>query len=343
MANRNVLIATWLEPEYVAEIRKVPGIDVLYEPDLLPKPRYKCDHTSLAPKRDEAGERRWRSLLAKAEIHFDFDHTNIGELKNLIPNTKWIQGTSAGIGQLLVRAGLIDRPITYTTASGVHATALSEFAIMSMLWAAKDAFHMLREQKAKHWARTCARDLPGRTVGIVGLGKIGRAIAQKSRALGMKAIGTRRVVRPGETDDPDVDLLVPQTNLEPLLRAADFLVLSCPLTTETEGLIGAKELAMLPRGAWFINVARGPVVDEQALIASLRSGHLAGAFLDVFQTEPLPAESPLWEMPNVLVSPHSASTVERENERLTELFCDNLGRYLRGEPLRNAFDKEKMY
>jgi phosphoglycerate dehydrogenase-like enzyme len=337
-----VLIATWLEPEYVAEIRKMPGVDVVYEPDLLPKPRYKCDHTSLAPKRDEAGERRWRALLADAEIHFDFDHTNLGELKNLIPSTKWIQGTSAGIGQLLVRTGLIDLPITYTTASGVHATALSEFALMSMLWAAKDAFHMLREQQAKHWARTCARDLPGRTVGIVGLGKIGREIARKSRALGMRTIGTRRTVRPGDAD-PDVDLLVAQNDLGPLLRAADFLVLCCPLTKETEGLIGAAELAMLPRGAWFINVARGPVVDEQALIANLRSGHLSGAFLDVFQTEPLPADNPLWEMPNVLVSPHSASTVERENERLTELFCDNIGRYLRGEPLRNVFDRKRMY
>jgi glyoxylate/hydroxypyruvate reductase A len=128
-----------------------------------------------------------------------------------------------------------------------------------------------------------------------------------------------------------------------MLPLAEYLVVIVPHTPETEKMIGAAELALLPKGAYFINIARGAAVDEPALIEALRSGHLSGAALDVFGVEPLPSDSPFWEMPNVLVSPHSASTSDRENRRITELFCDNLRRYLAGEPLWNVLDTRLMY
>lgn len=140
-----------------------------------------------------------------------------------------------------------------------------------------------------------------------------------------------------------VDRFFPLDELDRLLEQVEYLVLCVPHTPLTEKMIGARELALLPEGAVLINIARGAVVDEQALIQALQSGHLRGAALDVFETEPLPRESPLWGMPNVIVSPHSASTSDRENERLTELFCDNLRRFLAGDPLRNVLNVELLY
>jgi len=156
----------------------------------------------------------------------------------------------------------------------------------------------------------------------------------------MRVIGNRR-----HTDRPVayVDKLYGPDELPALLRETEYLVLACPHTPETENLIGAKELATLPRNAVLINIARGAVVDQNALIESLQSGHLRGAALDVFAPEPLPKGNPLWEMPNVLISPHSASTADTENQKLTTLFIDNLKRYLKGEPLVNKLDTVKLY
>jgi len=200
---------------------------------------------------------------------------------------------------------------------------------------------MVRDQAARRWQRTCARELRGSTVGIVGLGGVGREVARTCRALGLRVIATKRTV--AGTRDDAVDALLPISQLTTLLEEADAFVLACPLTPETERLIGRAELAMMKPGAIAINIARGAVVDEPALIEALRSGHLGGAALDVAAKEPLPQDSPLWGLPNVLISPHSASTVTIENARLTELFCDNLRRYVRGEPLRNTFDRARLY
>lgn len=155
----------------------------------------------------------------------------------------------------------------------------------------------------------------------------------------MRVIGTARTARPM----PHVDALYAPAQLGRVLPQADFLVLIAPHTPATDGMIGAAELAMMKPSAVLINIARGALVDEDALIAALRDGRLGGAALDVFRTEPLPQESPLWDMPNVIVSPHSASTVRQENARITELFCENLRRYLDGRPLLNVLDPELMY
>lgn len=339
----NVVIGSYLEPEYIRQIEAVdPRICVLYAPELLGKPRYVADHT--APiVRTPAQEKAWHALLAQADILFDFDRATVDRLAQLAPNLKWLQATSAGIGQLVKKAGLVETSIIFTTASGVHAVPLAEYCLTAMLMFTKLAFHLMAEKERKHWERYCAGQLRGQTVAVIGLGQVGREVARLARAVGMSVTGVKRTLEGFSAADVHVDQLYALTDLHAMLADADFVVLIVPHTAETEGLIGARELAAMKRGAVLINIARGDVVDEAALIEALQSGHLGGAALDVFTVEPLPADSPLWTMPNVLISPHSASTAGNENEKIVALFCDNLRRFLDGQPLRNVLDKERLY
>jgi phosphoglycerate dehydrogenase-like enzyme len=341
-----VLIASWLEPELVGEIRRAdPAVRVLHDPALIAPPRYPADHHGGPFERTEAQEARWRDLLAEATVLFDFDRTHLADLPEMAPNVRWIQATSAGIGQFVRRHGYARRmPHTvFTTASGVHAQPLAEFALLAMLMHVRRILHVVRAQSQRTWARFAGTDLEGRTVVVVGLGRIGRDVARRARAFGMRAIAVKRSPGGSDADRGDIDEVHGPEALRALLPGADFLVLVAPHTDETEGMIGAGELAALPRGAAVVNIGRGALVDETALVEALRSGHLGGAYLDVFAEEPLPADSPLWAMPNVLVSPHSASTSDRENRRITDLFLDNLRRWLDGRPLRNVLDPELLY
>jgi phosphoglycerate dehydrogenase-like enzyme len=336
----NILITSYLEPEYVEHIRQVtPQVNVIYEPGLLASPRYAADHYGV-PSRSPEQEARWQQLLSEADILFDFDPSHRQDLPELAPRARWVQSTSAGIGQFVKRMNYDKRmPNTiFTTASGVHAKPLAEFCIMAMLMFNKGLLRMIRDQERKHWERYAGTDLEGRTLAIVGLGKIGNQVACLANAFGMRVLGTdaERITCPVAT-------VFPLNELDEMLKQAEYLVICVPHTPQTEKMMGAREFALLPKGAMFINIGRGQVVDEPALIESLRSGHLRCAALDVFAEEPLPPSSPLWEMPNVLISPHSASTSDRENRRVTDLFCDNLRRYLKGEPLRNVLDTVKLY
>ena len=340
-----VLITTYLEPEHIERLRAVsPRIDVLYEPDLIPSPRYPADHYNTIQRTPEQ-EARWRELLARAKIMYDFDPTHRQDLPEVAPNLRWVQASSAGIGQLVRRMSYEQRMpgVVFTTASGVHARPLAEFCVMSMLMFAKGLRRMLDDQRRKHWERYAGTDLSERTLGIVGVGSIGTEVARLGQALGMIVIGTKRTVAGVDSAALHVDALYGPDDLQEVLRRAEFLVIATPHTDTTERLIGAAELAQLPRGAVLINIGRGAVLDEPALIAALRSGQLGGAALDVFEHEPLPADSPLWEIENVLVSPHSGSTSDRENARLTDLFCENLRRFLAGEPLLNVLDIQALY
>jgi len=181
------------------------------------------------------------------------------------------------------------------------------------------------------------RDLKGQTAVILGLGKIGTEIARLAQALGLTVVGVRR--GPRRPGDP-VDELHPPAALAALLGRCDWLVIACPLTPETRGLVDAGLIAKLPRAARIINVARGEIVDEPALIAALQDRRLAGAYLDVFATEPLPPESPLWDLPNVIVTPHSAGAAAGNDERVLEIFLENFGRWHRGMPLVNEVQKQ---
>lgn len=337
-----VLLASYLEPEHVERIRAVDTrLNVIYAPELVAPPRFPADHSGGSWRRTPKQEARWRDLLRQADIIFDFDFGNRQELPDLVPQVLWIQATCAGIGEFIQRRGYAVRlPHTvFTTAGGVHARPLAEFCLMAMLMHAKGALHMMREQRARHWERYAGTDLEGRTVALVGLGNLGAAVARLARAFGMPVLGTSRTGRGAD----QVDRYFPFARLHEMLPLAEYLVVAVPHTPATEGMIGAAELALLPPDAFFINIARGRVVDEPSLIAALQSGRLGGAALDVFASEPLPDESPLWRMPNVLVSPHSASNSDRENARLTDLFCDNLRRFLDGRPLRNVLDVARLY
>ena len=193
----------------------------------------------------------------------------------------------------------------------------------------------------KHWERFCGHELTGSKMVLIGLGMVGTRIAELSSALGIEVIGHRR--RPGGDPPPGVRRLVDLAALDNVLGEADFLVIAAPETPETVKLVDHRRLRLLPPRAVLVNVGRGSLVDEDALVEMLEGNHLRGAALDVFAGEPLPTESKLWSLPNVIVSPHSASTVVSENDRLVDLFIENLRRYLDGRPLINEFDHSKQY
>jgi len=337
-----VVIASYLEAEFVAQIRAVDArLTVIDAPDLLPVPRYACDHVGIPRPLTEDQEKRWRAHLQRADVLLDFDYVRREELPALAPKLRWLQATSAGIGQFVKRMGYDRRmPQTiFTTASGVHAVPLAEFCLMSILNHYRGLTLMQAGQAAHRWERFATTDLPGKTVAVIGLGNIGREIARLGKTFGMTVVGSKASPSPVA----NVDRLFRPDELHAMLAAADVVIMTVPHTPATENLLGEDAFAAMKDGAFFINIGRGSTVDEPALIAALQSGKLAGAALDVFAHEPLPPDSPLWDMPQVTISPHSASTSDKENQRITELFCDNLRRFLAGQPLRNVLDVERMY
>jgi phosphoglycerate dehydrogenase-like enzyme len=285
-----------------------------------------------------------RSMMASAEVLFGYVSQGYqADIKRWFPKLRWNQSPSAGIGWGAKRYNWTDTDILFTTASGIHETPLAEFCMMSMLMFVKDYFWMEEEKSQKHWARTCSTELKEKTLAIIGLGKVGKEIARMAKCMGMRVIATKRHTDGVEPSSLGIDEIHPWDELDPLLSGSHFLVLICPETEETRGLIGRGEIMKMKKGAVLINIARGSIVDEDALIEGLRSGHLGGAALDVFRAEPLPSDSPLWDMPRVIISPHSASTADTENAKQTQLFIDNLKCYLNGSPLKNVLDKKLLY
>jgi glyoxylate/hydroxypyruvate reductase len=337
-----VLIASPLEPELVARIAAAdPRVSVLYAPDLLPEPRYPADHAGTPRSLSAADLDRWSRLRTQADISFDFDWQDPAGIPRNCPRLRWVQGTSAGIGGFLERTGLAGTDLVFTTAAGVHATPLAEFALLGLLYFVKGMPQLERWKADRHWQPYTSAQLSGSRALLVGLGRIGHEVARLLSAAGVEICGAGR---PGHRYDiPGVTSYVPSDQLRKMLPEVDALILACPLTAQTRGLIGAGELGLMRPGAVVVNISRGAVVDEEAMITALRGGRLGGAFLDVFAAEPLPAGSPLWDLPNVVISPHSASTVAGENGLITDLFCDNLQRWLSGRPLRNVYDRAAGY
>ena len=342
-----ILISSWLDKENVERIRSITNeVEVIYCPELLPQPRFPGDHGAEMqdiPLSMES-ETKWLNLLKEATILFDIDRRYADRIPDLAPNVRWIQSTSSGIGKSVNNRGYPERmpETTITTASGVHAIPLAEFAAMAMLMHSRRALHMIQEQSEKRWERFNGTDLQNRTVLIIGLGSVGSEIARVSKSLGMNVLGIRRSPKLS-AGNTSVDSIHSLDHLHDLLPKAEYLVLSAPETAETEGIIGREQILLLKKGAVIINVGRGALIDEIAMIEALSSGHLGGAYLDVFSKEPLPTNSPLWSFPNVLVNAHSASTSDKENDRIVDLFCENLTRYLNGKPLINVLDPIKGY
>ncbi len=257
---------------------------------------------------------------------------------------RWIQLASAGANSVLTPE-FLRSDVILTTAAGVHPIQISEHVFAMMLMFARRMHEYQTAQADARWDRDVAGrigELYEKTLGIVGLGHIGREIARKAKAFGMRVAATRHHVDK-KVAAPDVDELFKPAQLGQLLQRSDYVVLAVPLTPQTAGLIGAEELEAMKPSAVIINIARGAVVDEGALVDALHQEKIAGAGLDTFATEPLPEDSPLWRMPNVIITPHTAGATPRYWERATGLFCENLRRYLDGKKLRNVVSRERGY
>lgn len=251
-------------------------------------------------------------------------------LRDALPHARalrWIHALGAGVETLpfdMLRA----MTVAVTNSRGIYADALSEFVIGAMLWFAKDFARLAANKAARRWEPFHVERLEGKTLGIIGYGAIGHAIGRRAEALGMHVLATRR------SGGTPIDELIP---------ASDFVTLSTPLTEDTRGLMNAKRIAAMRTGAVLINISRGAIVDERALVDALEAKRIRGAALDVFETEPLPHDHRLWQLENVLISPHSADRTTDSHDRAMTLFLANLDRFRRGEPLQNVVDLSAGY
>lgn len=255
---------------------------------------------------------------------------------------RWVQVASAGIERYGFPE-LVNSDIVLTNASGTYGSHLAEH-LLAFILAFSRNFHLLfPAQQERRWMRRSevpAHELAGETVLIVGLGGTGRDLARKTHALGMRVVAATRTPKPGEEC---VDRLVGMDQLHEVLPDADYVALCCAYTRETHHLFGAPEFARMKPTAYITNVARGGVIDQEALIAALAAGEIAGAGLDVTTPEPLPADHPLWTTPNVLITPHSSGHSPHSDRRLMDLLCENLRRFTAGEPLLNEVDKQRDF
>jgi phosphoglycerate dehydrogenase-like enzyme len=341
-----VVVTSYFEEEYIRRIREVDErLRVLYREDLVPPPRWPGDHAGPEEwERTLANEEAFLSMLSEAEILYDFPGGHIGDLVQAAPKLQWVQGSMAGAGEVAQKAGLQDTDVVVTTASGIYSGPLAEFVLMAMLQHAKELDHLRSDKARKIWRQGAVGTLENKTLCVVGMGSIGRAIAGRARPFGMRVVGVKRTVREDDEAWGYADELYPTAELRAALGEADYVAVTLPGTPETRGLIDAEALAATRQEAYFVNVGRGSVVDEAALVDALESGHLSGAALDVFEVEPLPEESPLWELDNVIVSAHTTDVVpDLINSAQTDLFCENLRRYLAGEMLLNVLDKRLLY
>ncbi len=259
------------------------------------------------------------------------------------PRLRWFQAWGAGTDWLLSHPELIKRDLVVTNTSGIHPIQMTEHVLMLILALARRLADALRAQGRhtwRHMENTEVSELAGKTLLLIGLGAIGQRAARLAACLGMRVLAVRR--RAAEPA-AGVEAVFGPHRLPDLLPAADFVVLVAPLTAETHHLIAARELALMKPTAFLVNVGRGGLVDEAALISALQEGRIAGAGLDVFEAEPLPADSPLWEMPNVIITGHYGGVSPEYDHRAFDVFLDNLRRYQAGQPLRNVVDKGRGY
>jgi phosphoglycerate dehydrogenase-like enzyme len=279
---------------------------------------------------DDLGVLRDHARTAEAILLAPRYGALLTELWMELKNVRWIHSLGAGVETLPFDL-LRDREIVVTNSRGLYAEALGEFAIAAMLWFTKDFRRLLRNQSARRWEPWTIERLEGKTVGIIGYGGIGQAVGRRAIALGMHVLPVRR-----RRDSGDL-------TLDEVVAESDFVVLSTPLTPSTRGLITRERLQSMRNTAVLINIGRGAVVDQQALTELLVKGKLHGAALDVFATEPLPPDDPLWTLDNVLISPHTADQTADSHDRAMEFFLENLERFRRGESLANVVDKIEQY
>jgi len=298
------------------------------------------------------------SLLADVEVMFAH---HILPDPAITPNLQWVALYSAGVDRIVDQPLFAETNIPFTNTSGIHAVPTAEYVFSHIIGFSQNIRQMLYDQSSMHWpdysgrmAMYSLRELRGSTLGIVGYGSIGREVARIGDAFGMHVLAVKNNLRvledhsycvPG-TGDPHGDLpdrLYPPEALLSMLAECDYVVITVPLTEQTYHMMDAAAFNAMKKTAYLVNISRGKVVDEQALIPALKSGHIAGAALDVFETEPLPDTSPLWQLNNVVISPHVSALSTMYKDRAVEVFAANLDRYLNREPLFNVVNRDRGY
>lgn len=328
-------------------VKEIPEESLRQIIDVSPRIKltYIGDLISEEQNGDASAKKKLDSLLAEAEIIYG-SMVLLPILPTIparAPKLKWMQVQHAGLEKFLIPK-IVESPFMLTSSTGMHSIAISEFVIGRMLMFAKLAPYSFRLQQNKQWRTGFypPTTLESKTLGIVGFGNIGQELARLAKALRMRVLATRRSAKLGEQAE-NVDSLLPASELPELLSESDYVALLLPFTPETAGLIGEKELRMMKSTAYLINVSRGGILDDEALIQALEENWIAGAAVDVFATEPLPADSKMWELPNLIFSPHMAGTMQEYGVKATEVFVKNLKRYMNGEQLLNVVDKKKGY
>jgi phosphoglycerate dehydrogenase-like enzyme len=278
----------------------------------------------------------WLNEAPDAEIIVGFRPLREGAVRS--QHLRWVHALGAGVENLCQDVAGTEIRVTN---SHVHGDAIADHVFAFILVHTRRMREAYDFQTSRRWVRRELLGVPltGRTIGILGLGSIGVQVARRAVAFGMRVVGTKR--HPGPI--PGVEHVWPPDRTDAVLREASVLVLTLPLTPATRGVLGAREIALLPEGAVVVNIARGGLVDEPALVAALQSGRLGGAGLDVFAEEPLPPDSPLWTLPGVMITPHVAGDFPGYMDRMVPLFCENLGRYLTGRPLEHVVDPALGY
>jgi len=283
-----------------------------------------------------------KEAIADADIYMGWMNR---ELFLAAKQLKWVQSPSSGVNAYLAIPEFVASDVLLTSASGTHGACLAEHTFAMIFAFTRHIKDFVLHQKAHTWSarqlRSKMLELTGSTIGIIGFGAVGRAIAKRAAAFDMNIMAVDMFPR----DQPEyVASLADLDGLDALLRASDYVVVTVPYTERTHGMIGADEIAKMKPSAMLIGISRGGIIDEPALASALREGRLAAAGLDVFSQEPLPAESELWDIENLLITPHVAGGTQYEGDRILEIFRENLGRFVRGElPLRNQVDKQRGF
>ena len=348
MDRLSVAIAAPVPPDVPELLRKRESrIELRYDPDVLPPMRHPADFAgdpSFTRTREQ--QRRYEELLDGADALYGIPDVDAAALRRVVeanPHLRWVHTMAAGGGATVKAAGLTDEQlneIIFTSSAGVHSGPLAEFAIFGVLAGAKDLSRLARQQSGRVWSgRWMMGQLAEQTVLVIGLGGIGRRVVELLAPFGGTILGTsrRRIAMDG------VDEVVHPNKLVEVAGRVDAAISTLPGTDATAGLLGADFFAALKPGATVVNVGRGTVIDEAALIDALNTGRVGFAALDVFATEPLPSDSPLWSLPNVLISPHTAALSKHEDWRIADVFCDNATRLLEGRSLRNVINTEEFY
>ena len=277
-------------------------------------------------------------FMRDADILAAWGWDDIRELCLQAPNLKWVNALSAGVENIPF-SDLQSRSITVTNSKGIHGIPVAEHVFSLILAFSRGLNHFIRNQQNSLWQRVPVNEIHEKSIGIIGLGSIGRKIAQTAKNLGMKVYACKSTM----TDEIFVDCLFSTNQLPSLLSEADFVVLAVPLTDETNNFFRLDHFKMMKKSAYFINISRGAVVCEPDLLEALRQGEIQGAGLDVFAHEPLPNSSPLWQMSNVIITPHVAALSPVYLDRAVKLFADNLNRFVQGHEMFNVIDTHKGY